>query len=318
MSASSFPMSVNPWLIAQTPADSGVMSISAGKSAPCTIFPNRWRASSPGTLSSTSASNEHRSRSSRCEYVAPGASKPIAPSRCWIAATSPGSTKRISACGSRNLRISHPVAVRLTWMRLRVIHFIEASLSLVETFRDCFRSSRVLENDLGDRPPTLERRHDADGPIPGVARYGLRDGGAKALLGLGHRLVLRLGRGEVFPFLDLLCLRDLAARVVDDDFPELALARGVEGELELSLVNLELARDRFALLLGRAKPFFERDPCRSERFPIDSRASLLFGPPAARQQKRPNDRGADQNRGFPVHDSSFTFLTWLRPSPERP
>ena len=42
MSESSFPTSVNPWLMAQRPADSRVMSISAGKSAPWTIFASRW------------------------------------------------------------------------------------------------------------------------------------------------------------------------------------------------------------------------------------------------------------------------------------
>jgi hypothetical protein len=43
-----------------------------------------------------------------------GCVKPIAPSRCWTAATSPGSTKMISAAGSRKRWISQAVAVRLT------------------------------------------------------------------------------------------------------------------------------------------------------------------------------------------------------------
>lgn len=45
---------------------------------------------------------------------APGASKPRAPSRSWNAATSAGSTNVIVPEGSRNRRISQPVAVRLT------------------------------------------------------------------------------------------------------------------------------------------------------------------------------------------------------------
>src|SRR6266540_1141863 len=62
MSVSSLPTSVKPWLMAHRPDDSGVISISEGKSAPCTIRASLWSASSPGSLSSTRASNEQRPR----------------------------------------------------------------------------------------------------------------------------------------------------------------------------------------------------------------------------------------------------------------
>src|ERR1700693_1759645 len=51
----------------------------------------------------------------------------MAPSRSWSAETSSGSTKRISACGSRKRRVGQPVAVRFTWMRFRVTHFMLCS-----------------------------------------------------------------------------------------------------------------------------------------------------------------------------------------------
>src|SRR5258708_40021958 len=51
-------------------------------------------------------------------------------SRCCRAATSLGSTKMISALASMNRRISHAVAVRFTWIRLRVTHFMISLLDV--------------------------------------------------------------------------------------------------------------------------------------------------------------------------------------------
>ena len=77
--------SVNPWLIAQSPAHSGATPISCGKSAPWTIVARSESARSPASRSATSCSNEQRPFSSRCGYRAPGASKPGAPSRACTA-----------------------------------------------------------------------------------------------------------------------------------------------------------------------------------------------------------------------------------------
>src|SRR5579859_5449512 len=78
--------------------------------------------------SSTSVSNEHLP--SRWVYLAPGASKLVAPSCSAYSRTSSRGTYTICASGSMNLRISHGQAMRSVLGCSRVTHFMAFGSSI--------------------------------------------------------------------------------------------------------------------------------------------------------------------------------------------
>src|SRR6478752_2938882 len=115
-----------PSAIARSPADCGDGSASSVTSAPCTTLATSAIAGSSILYASTSVSNEHIP--SRWVYVAPGASKLLAPSRAAYASTSSRGTYTISASGSMNVRISQGQAIRSVLGCSRVTHLMASVL----------------------------------------------------------------------------------------------------------------------------------------------------------------------------------------------
>src|SRR5215475_2818286 len=164
------------------------MSNCSLKSAACTMRAISRRTGSPASLSCTSAAKEQRPSVSRCGYVAPGASKPVAPLADCNSATCSAGTKRNSASGSRNRWTSQQVAVRLTRIPVRVIHFIITPPSEVFPSKvgGGFSRSSVSYSD-----DWVHERRPPRGKVtsqPGHAQKQQRDGSEGQRIGRAHSI----------------------------------------------------------------------------------------------------------------------------------
>ena len=92
---------------------------------------------------------------------------------------------------------------------------------------------------------TAELRRDADRPITGRGLFRLVDGGLERFLRPAAGLDLLFGVCEIIAFTDRLRLGDLPSVVIDENFREFPVLSRVDGELEVTFVDLEFARDRF-------------------------------------------------------------------------
>src|SRR2546425_4465962 len=166
-------------------------------------------------------------------------------------------------------------SVALTMCR-RDIVALRMGASSVELLGFRLPLGALDERHLGDGMPILQRGHDADRAVALVRLHGLGRGGDERPLGLRHGLPLRLRRGEVLGARERLDLGDLAGRGIDDDLRERGALRGVHGELDGALLELELRGDRLSLARARRQAPLERDLDPAHRL-RELRVAVLLG-----------------------------------------
>src|SRR5262249_1869804 len=150
----------------------------------------------------------------------------------------------------------------------------------------------------------LQRREDADSAGTGVVLECFLRGRFEGCLRLPHRGALRLRRLEIVSFRDGLDLRHLAGLMVHDDLGELARLRRVHGKLEFPVLDLELGRDRLAMLFRDLERLFERDLGGLESLEIDGLLTVAD----SRSKDQSQNRCSETDRPFHMRPPEIRYL----------